>query len=143
MERPTPVNLGMLRTHDGREITVIEESANHYRRIGPILLNDRYGEHVETIESDKRGKGERIIKEIYKKWMREDVNYSWIALAECFRECHLYHLANNIEQHFGIPSPPLPQSAATAPAGITLLYTNTPYTKCVLLLQRIQLKKVQ
>ena len=116
-ERPTLVTLGMLTTHDGGEIRVIEESANHYHRIGPILLNDRYGERVETIESDERGKGERIIMEIYKKWMREDVNCSWTALAECFRECHLYRLANNIEQHFGIPSPPLPQPAATAQEG--------------------------
>ena len=104
--RPTLITLDVLTTVDGGEIKVIEETANHYARIGPKLLNDRYGERVDTIKSDERGKGERIIREIYKTWMREDVNCSWATLTVCFRGCGLNRLAHDIEQHFGLPSPP-------------------------------------
>ena len=105
MPKPTLMDLMQLPTHEGEKIHIIDESANFYHRIGTILLNDRYGNRVETIESDAREKGERIITEIYKKWMTEDENYSWMALTECFRACSLNRLASVIEQHFGIPSP--------------------------------------
>ena len=106
IERPTLLTLDVLTTVDGREIRVIEGTANHYDCIGPKLLNDRYGERVDTITRDERGKGEKIIREIYKKWMREDVNCSWATLTVCFRDCGLNRLAHDIEQHFGLPSPP-------------------------------------
>ena len=102
--KPTLMALMHLSTCEGEDIYIIEESANSYRRIGTILLNDRYGNRVETIESDAKEKGERIITEIYKKWMAEDENYSWTKLTECFRACSLNRLAFGIEQHFGIPS---------------------------------------
>ena len=104
--RPTLITLDVLTTVDGGEIKVIEGTANHYDHIGPKLLNDRYAERVDTIKSDERGKGERIIREIYKTWMREDVNCSWATLTVCFRGCGLNRLAHDIEQHFGLPSPP-------------------------------------
>ena len=106
MEKPNLITLTKLTTHTGAEIKVIENSANYYKCIGAILLNDRYGERVETIENDLRGKGEAIIREIYKKWMREDTSCSWVTLAECFRDCNLHRLAGDIEEHFGLPSPP-------------------------------------
>ena len=86
-------------------MNIIEESASSYRHIGTILLNDRYGNRVDTIEHDARGKTEKIITEIYKKWMAEDQHYSWTTLTECFRACGLNRLAYDIEQHFGISSP--------------------------------------
>lgn len=107
MEKPTLSALISLSTSSGGEITVIQDTANHFKNIGTILLNDRFGERVDVIESNMRGQREDIIREVYKKWMREDVNYSWTTLTECFRECHLHRLAQSIEEHFGIPSPPL------------------------------------
>ena len=95
-----------LSTREGNDIKIIEESATSYHRIGTLLLDDRHGNRVKIIEKDERGKAEKIITEIYTKWMAEDQNYSWATLTECFRECHLNTLAYNIEQHFGIPSPP-------------------------------------
>ena len=94
-----------LSTSEGNDIKIIEESATSYRSIGTLLLNDRHGKRVEIIEKDERGKAEKVITEIYSKWMAEDENYSWATLTECFRECHLNALAYDIEQHFGIPSP--------------------------------------
>ena len=107
MEKPNLITLTKMTTRAGTEIKVIENSANHYKNIGRNLLNDRYGERVETIEKTMRGDGESIIHEIYKKWVREDKNCSWVTLAECFRDCNLHRLASDIEQHFGLPSPPL------------------------------------
>ena len=105
-----------LKTREGEEdIHVIEESTNSYHSIGTILLNDRYGNRVETIEKDARERGERIITEIYKKWMAEDEKYSWTKLTNCFRACTLNRLAYAIEQHFGIPSPAEPQAGTSIP----------------------------
>ena len=105
MEKPDLIKLQKLCTIQGEEINIIEKSINYYARIGTVLLNDRYGEKVETIESDEGGRGEKIIRKIYQKWMRENMNYSWATLAACFRDCHLYDLARTIEMHFGL-SPP-------------------------------------
>ena len=100
------MNLMYLSTCERESINIIQESANSYRCIGTILLNDRYGTRVDVIESDMREKGEKIITEVYKEWMKEDPGYSWMTLTECFRACNLNRLAHDIEQHFGIPSPP-------------------------------------
>ena len=104
---------------DGEDIYIIDESANSYHGIGTILLNDRYGNRVSTIEHDARQKGENVITEIYKKWMAEDENYSWTKLTDCFRARRLNRLASAIEKHFGIPSP------AGAQAGTFLLLFHT------------------
>ena len=95
-----------LSTPEGESINIIQESATSYRRIGTILLNDRYGTRVDIIESDMREKGEKIITEVYKEWMKEDPGYSWTTLTECYRACNLNRLASVIEQCFGILSPP-------------------------------------
>ena len=42
---------------------------------------------------------------IYKEWLAEDTNCSWVTLTDCFRQCGLDHLAYSIEQHFGLPTP--------------------------------------
>ena len=124
MEKPTLINLQMLKTQDGGVIRIMEESANCYKCVGHILLNDRYGDRVDTIVSDERGRGGMIIQEIYKLWMREyPDNCSWATLTECFRECGLNRLARTIEQNFGLPSPSLPE--VTAPNGNACLYQDS------------------
>ena len=55
------IDLMHLSSHEGETIYIIDESANSYRKIGTILLNDRYGNRVDIIESDARGKADRII----------------------------------------------------------------------------------
>ena len=141
-EKPPDLRtLTTLSTDDGGELRIVEDSANYYRQIGTILLDDRYGERVDRIVHDMRGKAEDTIVEIYKLWMKEDVFASWTTLAECFRECGLHRLAQNIEQQFGLPSPPLPQTPSplaqkTAPAAPVVPngdYTLYPST-CVQLL---------
>ena len=83
----------------GREIRVIDETAAEYHAIGIILLNDKHGTEVENIKSTGE-KGKSIIIEIYKKWMKQDTEYSWIKLIKCFRQCGLQRLAKSLEQHF-------------------------------------------
>ena len=62
MEKPTLINLQTLKTQDGGVIRIMEESANCYKCVGHILLNDRYGDRVDTIMSDERGEEERLFK---------------------------------------------------------------------------------
>ena len=105
-ESPTLKDLIHLTAGEGKDIHIIEESAINYRQIGTILLDDERGNKVDSIEHDTGGKAEEAITEIYKKWMKEDPNYSWVKLTQCFRKCSLNSLASDIEQHFGIPPPP-------------------------------------
>ena len=75
-ERPTLMNLMYLSTSERDGINIIQESASSYRCIGTLLLNDRYGNKVDITESDMREKGEKIITEVHKEWMKEDPHYS-------------------------------------------------------------------
>ena len=71
-------------------------------QIGNILLNDRYGDRFDYRD---REKAVDIVGEVYKAWLAEDPNCSWVTLTDCFRQCGLHSLARAIEQHFGLPSP--------------------------------------
>ena len=95
------INLRRLSTHAGI-INIMEDSSTKYRDIGTILLNDRSGTIVAGIEESARGKPLEAVDIIYARWMREDVDYSWRKLTQCFRDCDLNVLANNIEEHFGL-----------------------------------------
>ena len=99
------LTLEHLTTSTGKVINIIEESANAYRKIGTILLNDRRGVRVDTIESDENYKSNRIMRRIYQQWINEDEHRSWTTLTECLRDCSLNTLASIIEEHSGIPPP--------------------------------------
>ena len=120
------MDLMYLSTSEGEGINIIQDSANSYRRIGTILLNDRYGNRVDIIEGDLKQKREEIITEVYKEWIKEDPGYSWTTLTECFRSCNLNCLAYNIEQHFGIPSPPENEKGTDLYSSIQSSTTNVP-----------------
>ena len=94
-----------LSTQQGKDIHIIDDSASSYHQIGITLLNDTRGNRVDNIVNDKR-EGVAIVSEIYKQWLAEDKNYSWVTLTKCFRRCRLNTLAYDIEEHFGLPSPP-------------------------------------
>ena len=96
--KPDMINLRRLSTHDG-DINIMEESATKYRHIGVILLKDTNGTIVDGIEKSVRGEPLEAVHNIYARWMREDVDYSWRKLTQCFRECGLNVLARNIEDH--------------------------------------------
>ena len=104
MDKPTTQTLWKLSTDKG-EINVIKSTKGYYKRICSILLKDDGGELVDSIHREQMGREADIILEIYKKWMRENPNFSWTTLAVCFRDCELESLANSIEQHFGLPTP--------------------------------------
>ena len=94
-----------LSTQQGKDIHIIDDSASSYRQIGITLLNDTRGNRVAYIVNDKR-EGVAIVTETYKQWLAEDKNHSWGTLTKCFRYCRLNTLAHDIEEHFGLPSPP-------------------------------------
>ena len=97
-------NLQRLVRHDEGPINIIEDSAYKFKEIGTILLNDRSGTRVDNIAASVRGNQVEAVREIYKQWMKEDVDYSWTKLTQCLRKCELNVLASQIEQHFGLPS---------------------------------------
>ena len=102
--KPDLLTLLNLPTSEG-DVKIIQRSAKQYRMIGIILLHDRYGDRVDVIEQDNRGKGQASILTVYKEWLAEDTNCSWVTLTDCFRQCGLDPLAYSIEQHFGLSSP--------------------------------------
>ena len=104
VDKPDLITLMKLSSSKGGVINIIEESASKYREIGAILLDDRHGVKVKNIR-DSMGSDIVAVREIYRQWMQEDMNYSWIKLTQCFRDCKLNILAHEIEQHFGLPSP--------------------------------------
>ena len=121
------MNLEKLTTHMG-VINIIQESANAYREIGTILLNDRRGVRVKAIERDEHWKSERIMKEIYQKWLAEDECYSWTTLTECLRDCSLNNLAYTIEQHFGLMSPQQTREGMISYMRFVVRFAVLPFT---------------
>ena len=93
------------------DIRIIEETANSYKEIGTILLNDKNGAILAEIQKATRGEPKEAIREVYGRWMRKDESFSWQKLTQCFRDCDLNVLAFNIEQHLRFL---LPQSSQTS-----------------------------
>lgn len=84
---------------DTGPINIIDESARNFQKIGTILLSNT---RVCNIEASVRGNQVEAVREIYRQWMQEDVDYSWTKLTQCLRQCDLNVLASQIEQHFGL-----------------------------------------
>ena len=87
-----------------RDIRILDESAEKYRDIGTILLNDDSGAIVRGIKVTAQGNAVRMI---YERWLQEDPDHTWKKLIHCFRDVKLNSLARELELHFGLPSPSL------------------------------------
>lgn len=86
------------------DIRIIEESMAHYSVIGHRLLNNKQEDRIKDIERSKPTTRERM-EEVYRIWLHEDKNHSWVTLCECFRTCKaagLDPLARKIEIHLGV-----------------------------------------
>jgi serine/threonine protein kinase len=104
--KPHLTNLMRLPVLTG-DIKIMEESAVKYSDIGTILLKDDHGVRVDTVTEASKGDPVKAIRMIYARWIREDVDCSWLKLTQCLKDCDLNSLANRIEQHFGLSSPQL------------------------------------
>ena len=102
--KPNLNNLTRLSTRE-RTIKIIEESAPKYRDIGTFLLRDTTGARVDAIQTAERGDPVEIVRRIFVRWIREDMDHSWEKLTKCFRDCGLTVLASSIEGHFGVEQP--------------------------------------
>ena len=98
-------NLIGLSTSKGQYIRIIETSAVKYRDIGTILLNDKTGAIVTSIQQTAQSNPVEAVRMIYERWIQENEDHSWKKLIQCFREVRLNSLAKEIEQHFALPSP--------------------------------------
>ena len=88
-----------------RGISIIDETAHFSNKISSILLDDRYGHHVDSI----KGTGAEKIREIYEEWIDSEQDYcSWETLCDCYRQCQLGDLADRIENYIYLPTPATP-----------------------------------
>ena len=83
IEKPNLLTLMNLSTSEG-DIKIIQQSAKYYRGVGTILLNDCHGDRVDVFEQDTRLQSKAIALQIYKEWLAEDPNCSWMTLNDFF-----------------------------------------------------------
>ena len=100
-DRPT---LTELMNYGKDHVNIIEEIADKYHRFGTLLLEDRTGSKMGTIEEDER-RTEAINNRVLTRWIRGDGRKptSWATLATVLEECDLTVLAGQI--HSGRATP--------------------------------------
>ena len=81
-----------------RKVHIIERIGVDYHNIGTELLNDIHGTIIPTIEKEKLGNIQEIVREIFIKWRkgmgRQPV--TWQTLVDVLREVRLHNLADDI-----------------------------------------------
>ena len=90
-----------LATHNG-DVRIVEKSAEHYKDIGTKLLTTALVDSISEVANEDPQKAIRLI---YKRWIRTDEGHSWGKLIQCFKDVGLNSLAQDLEKHFGLPSP--------------------------------------
>ena len=95
-------NLETLFSHDKQKrVKIIVRCSAYYSKIGHDLLNDTDGSKVKSLEQQFRDP-EKILQEIFGRWLREHVGYSWEKLILCLKRCDLNSVAYDIEDALGI-----------------------------------------
>ena len=87
---------------NNEDVRIVEKSAERYKDIGTKLLPTAL---VDSISEVANGDAKKAIRLIYKRWIRTDEGHSWRKLTQCFRDVGLISLAQDLEKHFGLPSP--------------------------------------
>ena len=93
-------NLETFQCHGMKKIKVIAQCSAYYAKIGHHLLNDTDGSIVTSLEHKQDP--EKILNEIFGKWLREDADHSWKKLIQCLRRCNLNSIASGIEDSLGM-----------------------------------------
>ena len=69
----------------------------HYKIFGTLLLDDKMGSYVDSIELTCQGKPELIMTKILQEWVRgRGVVLSWDTLIKTLRDCELNTIADKI-----------------------------------------------
>ena len=84
----------------GQRVRILRQSAARYKEIGSYLLNDKDGAIVATLEYLREP--EKILREIFSRWLQNDTEHSWEHLVQCLRRCELNGLADDVETALGL-----------------------------------------
>ena len=93
-------SLHSLSQTNGEDIKIIARASVKFRQIGTMLLDDKHGNRVATIQS-KTNNNEDAMYEIFCQWLREDTQRSWRKLVQCLRKCDCETLADEIDHALG------------------------------------------
>ena len=70
----------------------------NYSTFGIILLNDKTGSQVDSIEEYCRGNPEKITRKILQEWLEgKGLPVTWESLVQTLRDIHLSILADHIQ----------------------------------------------
>ena len=97
-EAPNMLQLYYLENKEtGKPVKIIERIGSEYSSISTSLLNDKRGNIIKTIESNEEHIAERVVKEIFRRWIKgEGAPVSWKDLVEALKIANFKTLANEI-----------------------------------------------
>ena len=79
-------------------INIMQRVGTNYQPLlGNVLLKSRDGQRVKTIEMSKNNDVERVVYDIFQKWLTEDEECTWGALVAHLKQAKLATLARDIE----------------------------------------------
>ena len=105
-ERPTLVKLLKFPIRDGEShINIIEKIGTDYNTFGVLLLEDKTGDKVKSLESHYKEDPERINQEIFRRWLRGEGKQPvmWKTLIEVLHDSRLSCVSEEIEATFTKP----------------------------------------
>ena len=71
---------------------------NNYTNFGILLLDDKTGSRVDSIEDECRGKPDRITRRILQEWIEgRGLALTWHTLIKTLKDCELNSLADRIQ----------------------------------------------
>ena len=97
-DRPTLPELQHFPTKDGYK-DIVGEIANEYQHFGILLLKDKNGNRIKSIERAKLQSPVDITVDILRQWLYGSgrLPVTWQILVECLKEAKLHTAAEYIE----------------------------------------------
>ena len=81
-------------------INIIEEVSPYYKKVGTFLLDDETGNKIDGIKLSCHDEVNEITRNIFKKWINEDLKATWSKLIQCLKNANLHALAKKLEDTF-------------------------------------------
>ena len=82
-------------------VNLIQQIGNKYRTFGALLLDDKDGARITSIETQMNKNADNINFSIFHEWLRGSgkTPVSWSTLIQVLKDSQLNVLANDIEQN--------------------------------------------
>ena len=97
-EAPDMLQLDYLENKEtGKPVKIIETIGSEYSSVGASLLNDKRGNIMNTIESNKGYIAKDVVREIFRRWIKgEGTPVSWKDLVDALKIANFKTLVNEI-----------------------------------------------